>query len=115
MELVKYDWSEDYTVHFDKAEFLHNVDPGDLERLKELGVDPNKLDNGFYIHNPTSYPDSFKIDKDTEFYIIDHSTAKAIKVSEDEFIEHYNKNKDALYMLEDESFKLIKVMEIYLP
>lgn len=115
MELVKYDWSENYTVHFDKAEFLHNVDPGDLERLKELGVDSNKLDNGYYIYNPTSYPASFTIDEDTEFYIIKLGDTHAVKVSEDEFIEHYNKNKDALYMLEDENFKLRKVMEVYLP
>jgi len=115
MELVKYDWSEDYTVHFDKAEFLHNVDHGDLERLKELGVDPNKLDNGYYIYNPTSYPASFTIDEDTEFYIIKLGDTHAVKVSEDEFIEHYNKNKDALYMLEDENFKLRKVMQVYLP
>ena len=115
MELVKYDWSEDYTIHFDKAEFLHNVDPGDLERLKELGVDPNKLDNGYYIYNPTSYPASFTIDEDTEFYIIKLGDTHAVKVSEDEFIEHYNKNKDALYMLEDQNFKLRKVMQVYLP
>ena len=115
MELVKYDWSEDYTVHFDKVEFLHDVDPGDLERLKELGVDPNRLDNGFYIYNPTSYPASFTIDEDTEFYIIKLGDTHAVKVSEDEFIEHYNKNKDALYMLEDQNFKLRKVMQVYLP
>ncbi len=115
MELVKYDWSEDYTVHFDKVEFLHDVDPGDLERLKELGVDPNRLDNGFYIYNPTSYPASFTIDEDTEFYIIKLGDTQPVKVSEDEFIEHYDKNKDALYMLEDENFKLRKVMQVYLP
>ncbi len=115
MELIKYEWSEDYTIHFDKVEFLHDVDPGDLERLKELGVDPNKLDNGFYIHNPTSYPASFTIDEDTEFYIIKLGDTHAVKVSEEEFIEHYNKNKDALYMMEDENFKLLKVVEVYLP
>ena len=115
MELVKYDWSEDYTVHFDKVEFLHDVDPGDLERLKELGVDPNRLDNGFYIYNPTSYPASFTIDEDTEFYIIKLGDTQPVKVSEDEFIKHYNENKDALYMLEDEDFKLLKVVQRYLP
>ena len=115
MELIKYEWSEDYTIHFDKVEFLHDVDPGDLERLKELGVDPNKLDNGFYIHNPTSYPASFTIDEDTELYIIKLGDTHAVKVSEEEFIEHYNKHKDALYMLEDENFKLLKVVEVYLP
>ena len=26
----------DYFIHFDKVEFLHDVDPGDLERLKNL-------------------------------------------------------------------------------
>lgn len=115
MELEKYDWTEDYFIHFDKVEFLHDVDPGDLERLKELGVDPNKLDNGFYIHNPTSYPDSFTIDEDTELYIIKLGDTHAVKVSEEEFIEHYNKHKDALYMLEDKNFKLLKVVEVYLP
>jgi beta-lactamase regulating signal transducer with metallopeptidase domain len=115
MELKEYDWTDDYTIHFDKLEFLHNVHPKDVERLKELNIDPEKLENGFYIYNPTSYPHSFTIDEDTEFYIIDDSTAQSIKVDEETFVEHYNKNKDALFMLEDENFKLKKVMQHYLP
>lgn len=114
-ELVEYDWSEAVFIHFDKLEYLHSVKAEDVERLKELGVDPDELNNGFHIHDPTSYPETFKVGEDTKFFIIDHTIASQVEVSFEEFVEFYGENKDALFMVEDSESKLRKVAQVYLP
>lgn len=43
----------------------------DEERLKELNIDPDDLSNGFYIHNPKSYPMGHQVTEETEYQIID--------------------------------------------
>lgn len=115
MELVEYDWSDSLFIHFDKLEYLHSVKAEDVERLKELGVDPDELNNGYHIHNPSSYPETFKIEEDTKFYLIDYSNVSQMEVSLEEFIEFYEENQDTLFMVEDSGSKLRKLAQVYLP
>lgn len=114
MDIKKYEWGENNFIDFDKVEFLTEEDE---ERLKELEIDPNILPNGYHINNPSSYPDSFIIEKDknTKFYIIDDSGVSLKEVKEPEFIEYAKENKDRLYEIVEEGFDLIKVSEVYLP
>ena len=115
MEIKKYEWSEDNFIDMDKVEFLNMVD--DEERLKELGIDTNILPNGYHINNPSSYPESFIVEKDkgTKFYIIDDLGVNLKEVEEEEFVQYTKENKDRLYEVVEEGFNIIKVSEVYLP
>lgn len=107
MDIKEYEWSENLFIDLDKVEFL-GVE--NVERLKELDVDPNSLSNGYYIHNPKSYPDSFIIQENTRFFIVDESNNEEKEVNIKEFLKYYEKNKDILFKLEDENFKLKKII-----
>jgi hypothetical protein len=72
--------------HLDQIEWL-TLD--DTKRLKELNVDPNDLPNGFYIHNPNSYPMYCQVTDETQYSIIAlevEVTQKSVTI--DEFIEY---------------------------
>ncbi len=75
------------SFHLDQIEWLGS---DDIERLKELNIDPDKdMPNGFYIHNPHSYPMFFQVAEDAQYNIINWGESVAHKsVSIEEFKEH---------------------------
>ncbi|WP_051280566.1 M56 family metallopeptidase [Anaerovorax odorimutans] len=58
--------------YLDRVEWLTSAK--DIERLKELKIDPKTLNNGYYIYNPATYPDYFQINEKSKYYIINSSS-----------------------------------------
>ena len=83
-------------------------------RLHDLAIDENRLADGYYINNPTSYPDSFIIekDKDTKFYVLDDSGKNNKEIGEKDFIEYVKNNKNNLYKIVEIGFDVIEIREI---
>ncbi|MCR6544140.1 M56 family metallopeptidase [Dehalobacterium formicoaceticum] len=80
------------SFHLDQIEWLTLED---TERLKELNIDPNDLPNGYYIHNPKSYPMGHQVTDQTEYRIIDGTGEANHKlVSLEEFVRHLDQFKD---------------------
>ncbi|HHU75268.1 MAG TPA: M56 family metallopeptidase, partial [Firmicutes bacterium] len=73
--------------HLDQIEWLTQEDTA---RLEELGIDPDKeMPNGFYIHNPKSYPMYCGVTEQTQYQVIDlDGDASHKSVTKEEFIEH---------------------------
>lgn len=85
---VKDEYSKPY-FHLDQIEWLTLEDE---KRLKELNISPNDMPNGFYIHNPVSYPMFHQVLEETEYNIIDSNAGNAghKSVTMDEFIRYLN-------------------------
>lgn len=105
MDIVKYDWSDEDFIHFDKVEYLGN---NDKSRLDELSL---SLEDGKHlIINETTFPDTFIIKDDVKFLIFVEGELR--KVSKDIFLNYAQKNKDNLYKITDCKSKLIKIEEL---
>lgn len=102
-------------IHLDPVEWLGLEDE---ERLKELGLDPNKdLPNGYYINNPTNYPESIFLKEDTKYLLADpkNIAGPGIEVSKDDFIKYLDNKKDTLFEVKVVNEEAIEITEIYLP
>lgn len=59
---------DEVSFHFDQVEWLTL---NDTERLKELNINPeNDMPNGYYIHNPQTYPMYCEVNEETKYTII---------------------------------------------
>ena len=110
---------EDRFFHIDTVEFLGSKD---VERLKELNIDSNKLDNGFYIHNPTNYPNSLFVTDETEYIILNWEDLSVGEiVTKSQFIEYLegDNNYDpifvSLFHVYTKNGDVIRIEEQYLP
>lgn len=63
--ITKFAPAESSIIHLDKALYLTAT--ANPDKLKELGIDADKLDNGYYIHNPQSWPYALQITDNTEY------------------------------------------------
>ncbi len=63
--ITKFAPAESSIIHLDKAQYLTAT--ANPDKLKELGIDADKLDNGYYIHNPQSWPYALQITDNTEY------------------------------------------------
>ena len=63
--ITKFVPEESSIIHLDKALYLTAT--ANPDKLKELGIDADKLDNGYYIHNPQSWPYGLQITDSTEY------------------------------------------------
>ncbi len=111
--------SFDDLIHIDRVEFLGS---GDEERLKELNIDPNTLDNGYYIHNPNSYPDALSLSEETEYKILNwEDLSKHKKITKEEFMEFldgdnpYNSTENLLFRLYTKDGYVTELIEQYIP
>lgn len=77
---------DDPIIHIDRIEWLNDID--DVERLKELEIDADTLNNGYYIYNPTSYPEGLFLGKDTEYNLINPENVTSKVVSKSEFHQY---------------------------
>lgn len=84
---------DNYSFHLDQIEWLTAVN--DAKRLRELNIDPDGLPNGFYIHNPHSYPMHSQITDETKYFIIDRTgNAEHKSVTMEEFIKYLGQFSD---------------------
>lgn len=63
--ITKFAPAESSIIHLDKALYLTAT--ANPDKLKELGIDADKLDNGYYIHNPQTWPYALQITDNTEY------------------------------------------------
>lgn len=105
---------DDSMIHIDRIEFLNELD--DVERLKELNIDPNTLDNGYYIYNPTSYPESLYMAEDTEYNLINWETVTSKIVTKSEFHKYLqDASYDPIFHIYTKDGDITKIQEQYLP
>ncbi len=81
--------AERFSFHLDSVEWLTLED---TERLKELNVNPNDLPNGFYIHNPDTYPQFFQGTAGAQIRIIDWAGDMSYKEVTPEELKSYLDN-----------------------
>lgn len=124
--LVGYIVIKDNTLYFDEVEI---IEPGDKERIKELGLDENLPPTGFEILNETQEEVTYEL-ADEVNYIFTDVNLNFIKESEgnrlyqttkkDEFLKHleeYNLNYIPLfvqtipYFIEVQDGKVISITE----
>ncbi|MGI5892632.1 MAG: hypothetical protein ACOX7H_07915, partial [Bacillota bacterium] len=101
--------------HLDKIEWLTEKD---VKRLKELKIDPQKLDNGYYIYNKDTYPLTFEVGEKTQYYLLDWGkeiTHKA--VTQKEFISYLEQHKGSLppFHVTTKDGYVQQIREQYLP
>lgn len=109
----------DDSLHADRIEFLGS---GDEKRLEELGIDPNDLDNGYYIHNPDLDQESISLGEDTEYKVLnweDLSNHKSLSHSDFmDFLDGnnpYNSKEGLLFRVFTKDGDVIKLEEQYIP
>jgi hypothetical protein len=78
--------TDSMSFYLDRIEWLTQEE--DADRLRALGVDPDSLPNGFYIHNPASYPDYFSVNEQTQYEIIRPGETVPEAVDMAGFVEH---------------------------
>lgn len=102
------------SFHLDDVEWLTNEDS---DRLKELGIDPDSLDNGFYIYNKDSYPMYCEVNENTTYHIINLGETQPSAVSKKQFDEHLNKQSEITtpYHLMIKNGFVERISEVYLP
>lgn len=76
-----------YTIDFDKAEWL--TAENDADRLVELGLDPDNLDDGYYINNPEEETVSYALAEDVKITLLSFMDWSEMEVDEDGFAEYY--------------------------
>ncbi len=89
------------SFRFNRVEWL-TLDEKDAQRLNQLGVDPNDMPNGFYIHKSNDYYNIFQLNDKTQFFIVDLNYEIGNfqrEVSKQEFIEYYNSRNNELGFL----------------
>jgi hypothetical protein len=111
--------SYDNLIRIDKVEYLGTRDE---ERMKELNINPDSLPNGFYIHNPNSYPDSLSLSEKTEYKILnwkDLSNHKSI--TKEEFMKFlegenpYNSSENLLFHVYTKDGYVTELIEQHIP
>ena len=106
---------DERTIHIDRVEFIGSEEK---ERLKELNINPDTLDNGYYIYNPTSYPDGLFVTEDTEYNLLNSKSipTKNIVVTKEVFYQYLQDiNNATLFYIYTKDGGVTKIEEIYLP
>ncbi|WDV45163.1 M56 family metallopeptidase [Clostridiaceae bacterium M8S5] len=81
------------SFHFDQVEWLTDKD---TERLKELKISPVDMPNGYYIHNPVTYPMYCEVNKQTKYNIVDWKGKGGYKtVNKEEFDKYLKEYKSS--------------------
>ena len=106
---------DDSIIHIDRVEF---IGADEKDRLKDLNIDPDTLDNGYYIYNPDSYPDGLFVTEDTEYNLLNSKSIpmKNIVVKKTVFYQYLQDvNNAALFNIYTKDGGVTKIEEIYLP
>lgn len=101
--------------HLDQVEWLTEED---ADRLKSLNINPNDLPNGYYIHNPNTYPMFHQVSEDIIYSIIDwQGDAKQKTVSMEEFLaslEGYGEGSPPYWVITKDGH-VKRITEQYIP
>ncbi len=104
--------------HFDQIQWLTFED---AEILEKLNIDPDDLPNGYYIHNPVSYPMYHQASEQTEYKIIGREPGDSgpahKSVTVDEFAEYLEQFGDFIppFHLVTKDGYVLSVTEQYVP
>ncbi len=110
---------DEYTkpsFHLDQIEWLTSSDHE--KRLKELNIDPQDLENGYYIYNPQNYPMFCQVTEETQYYIVKQSQDGAFEqVSLSEFLKKFgNFQRDTPpFQITEKGGYVQRVSEQYIP
>jgi hypothetical protein len=103
---------ETRTFDFDEAQWLDSIK--DVDYLKEIGVDPDSLPNGFYIHNPDAAVRTVTVMPGTSILIQSADGLKPANI--EEFSNLLNDGRgQRLFEVEFVDDKASVIMERYLP
>ncbi|NLP30647.1 MAG: hypothetical protein GX363_05895 [Clostridiales bacterium] len=91
-----YNFADSYPdmFHFDPVEWI-TLD--DTDRLEDLGIGPQDMPNGYYIHNPIEDIFSFKVNEDTEYNFIDWGN-DFVGIDQDRFYSTKDKQEFIRYL-----------------
>lgn len=109
---------DDNIIHIDRVEFLNYLsDWEDMVRLKELNIDPEALDNRFYIYNPTSFPESLYLQEKTEYHLVNwaNNGIQEIVTKHDFYKYLRNTNNDPLFNIYTKDGHILFIAEQILP
>ncbi len=103
-------------IHIDNVEWLTLEDE---KRLKDLGIDSEKeMPNGFYINNPTSYPNTIFLKDDTVYKVLnpkDMSGEKLTMTKEKFAFDIMSKSYKPLLKVTSVAGDALEVEEVYIP
>jgi hypothetical protein len=104
--------TETQTFDFDEAQWLDSIK--DADYLKEIGVDPDSLPNGFYIHNPDAAVRTVTVMPGASIFIQSADGLKPANI--EEFSNLLNDGRgQLLFEVEFVDDKASVIMECYLP
>lgn len=106
---------EERMIHIDRIEFIGS---DERTRLKELNIDPDTLDNGLYIYNPTSYPDTLFVTDKTEYKLLNSKSipVNRIVVTKSQFYGYIQSaNNDPIFYIYTKDGDVTRIEEQYLP
>lgn len=84
-----------YEIAFDEAEWLTATD--DADRLRELDLDPETLDDGYYINNPTEDDVNLPLADDVKITVLSFTDWSPLELeSAADFAEYFNEYLDGL-------------------
>ncbi|MDD2401915.1 MAG: M56 family metallopeptidase [Clostridia bacterium] len=84
--------ADNSSFHLDQVEW---VTDDDAERLRELNINPDELNNGFYIYNPANYPMYCQVTEQTQYSIITWDDDMSFKsITREEFIKYLEQYSD---------------------
>lgn len=103
-------------IHIDNVEWLTLEDE---KRLKDLGIDSEKeMPNGFYINNPTSYPNTIFLKENTVYKVLnpkDISGEKLTMTKEEFAFDIMSKSHKPLLKVTSIAGDALEIEEVYLP
>lgn len=103
-------------IHIDNVEWLTLEDE---KRLKDLGIDSEKeMPNGFYINNPTSYPNTIFLKDNTVYKVLnpkDISGEKLTMTKEEFAFDIMLKSYKPLLKVTSVAGDALEIEEVYLP
>lgn len=78
-----------YTLAFDAAEWLTATEGAD--RLRDLDIDPDTLDDGYYINNPDDDTIELVLGDEAQITVLSFSDWSEVEMaSVGDFVEYYN-------------------------
>lgn len=102
--------------HFDSIEW---ITVKDTERIRQLGINPEEMTNGFYIHNPRIDVLGFQVNEKTHYVLYDHYGNQSVSGSKGQFKlfmkEEPEREKEIPFVIETKDGYVISITQQYLP
>ena len=102
-------------IVFDQVSWLTPEE--NAEQLKEIGIDPSELSNGFYIYNPETENSTYSVSDGAFFRIFEipeNGSWTLTETSFETFAESLN-TRTPMYQITLENGKIVEISERYIP